>query len=226
MGASLGKGKTSHGAYQIIQEVSDSLEDLNYKTLKESFSYLKRKGLIRSLKEPIITSAGIQRLNEKIPKYKKKRIWDKAIYLVTYDIPEEKKKFRNQLRNLLKSIGAAPLQVSVWLTPYNPSKILKKFTKTSGFSGEIIVSCMGKDGFIGEESIKQLVNRIYKLEKINDRYREFIHQHTRLIHNKSKTIVYYLSILKDDPQLPFELLPEDWMGGKAHQLYKKLTSTN
>ncbi|MBU1327173.1 hypothetical protein KKB64_04890 [Patescibacteria group bacterium] len=32
----------------------------------------------------------------------------------------------------------------------------------------------------------------------------------------------YLSILRDDPQLPFQLLPDNWLGLKAYQLYRKI----
>ena len=43
LGSSLGKGKTSRGAYRAINEASRSLEDFNYQTLKRAAAYLKRK---------------------------------------------------------------------------------------------------------------------------------------------------------------------------------------
>ena len=225
LGASLGKGKTSHGAYQIIQEVSDSLEDLNYKTLKESFSYLKRKGLIRSLKEPKITQMGVKKLQETIPIYQQNRPWDESIYLVTYDIQETNRHYRNQLRAVLKRLGSALLQASVWITPYNPEKILRDFSSKPSFKGEIIISCIGKDGYIGEEKIEKLISRVFSLNDLNLRYKQFI-KHYKNSDDKWNAAVLYLSILKDDPQLPFELLPDDWLGDKAIKLFRKLTTTN
>jgi len=221
-GASLGKGKTSRGAYRVIQEASKDLEELNYQTLKQSFVHLKRKGLIRSLKEPIITQLGKQRLNSLVPEYQHQRTWDKVIYLVTYDIQETKRVYRNKLRDVLKKLGAAPLQASVWLTPYNPEKILREFSSTPGFIGEIIVSCVGKDGYIGEEQLGDLIYRIYNLDKINQRYQQFIEEYKQG-HDKWNAAVLYLSILKDDPQLPFELLADDWVGDQAYLIYKNLT---
>ena len=221
-GASLGKGKTSRGAYRVIQEASKDLEELNYQTLKQSFVHLKRKGLIRSLKEPIITQLGKQRLNSLVPEYQHQRTWDKVIYLVTYDIQETKRVYRNKLRDVLKKLGAAPLQASVWLTPYNPEKILREFSSTPGFIGEIIVSCVGKDGYIGEEQLGDLIYRIYNLDQINQRYQQFIDQYKQS-RDKWSAAVLYLSILKDDPQLPFELLADDWVGDQAYLIYKNLT---
>ena len=226
LGSSLGKGKTSRGAYRAINEASRSLEDFNYQTLKRAAAYLKRKGLLRTLKEPQITAAGIKRLKNSIPVYQKKRPWDGSVYLVTYDIPENERSVRNQLRELLKKIGAGYLQASVWITPYNPEKILQEFHQEKNKRGEIIVSCIGKDGYIGEQSLKKLVGKVYNLEKINDRYRDFLARFDKKgnikgIH-KRETAVDYLCILRDDPQLPWELLPEDWQGDKAYELYQKI----
>ncbi|MCG2691249.1 CRISPR-associated endonuclease Cas2 [Microgenomates group bacterium] len=221
-GAAIGKGKTSRGAYRAVEEATKELEEFNYQTLKQTFDHLKRKGLIRSLQEPIITQLGKQRLNSLVPEYQHQRTWDKVIYLVTYDIQETKRLYRNKLRELLRKLGAAPLQASVWLTPYNPEKILREFSSTPGFAGEIIVSCVGKDGYIGEEQLGDLIYRIYNLDKINQRYQQFIDQYKQS-HDKWNAAVLYLSILKDDPQLPFELLADDWVGDQAYLIYKNLT---
>lgn len=221
-GSSVGKGRTSRGAYLAVQEATKDLEEFNYCTLKLCFDYLKRKGLIRTLKGPLITQFGKKRLNNIVPEYQQRRTWDKVIYLVTYDILETKRNYRNQLREILQKLGAAPLQASVWLTPYNPEKILREFSSTPGFAGEIIVSCVGKDGYIGEEQLGDLIYRIYNLDKINQQYQQFIDQYKQS-HDKWNAAVMYLSVLRDDPQLPFELLADDWVGDQAYLIYKNLT---
>lgn len=226
-GSLLGKGRTSLGAHQALDEAAAELEIINYQTLKRALINLKRQGLVRSLREPIITQQGKKRLTRLIPHYQKNRIWDKVLYLIAYDIPETKRRFRNKLRQLLESTGGGLLQASVWITPYNPQIFLKEFTQTPGFSGEIIVSCVGKDGYIGSEDIKSLINRVYRLESINQKYLNFIEKFNSPSGEKrhnSSAAVHYLSILKMDPQLPFELLPSDWAGDEAHDLYCRLTS--
>lgn len=227
LGASMGKGKTSRGAYQAIREAEEELEGLNYQKLKQTFVDLKRRGLIRSLKEPEITASGRKRLQSFLPRYQKERPWDKVIYLITYDIAEKRHIWRDRLREFINKIGAGRLQNSVWLTPFNPQKLLKEFINTeAGFEGEIIVSCIGKDGYIGEESLKDLISRVYKLEEINQAYEEFLQKYQHGTHDKWHTAVGYLSILQRDPQLPWELLPTGWAGDKAYELYEKIMNKN
>lgn len=230
LSSSIGKSPSHHGASQMVNEALDSLEDINYKTLKRSFLHLKKKGLVRILKEFEITDYGRKRLKEVLPTYQKDRPWDQVIYLITYDILEEKRIYRDQLRKILIKLGAGYLQGSVWLTPYNPQKILKEFSQSSDFEGEIIVSRIGKDGYIGEESLEELISRVYKLEELNEEYQNFINEAST---NKSpsdkehkwNTAVSYLCILQRDPQLPWELLPEDWKGDKAYKRYSEIIST-
>jgi len=218
LGASWGKGKTSRGAHQTLDEAMAGLAAVNYQTLKRAIMHLKRQGLIRSLKEPAITRAGKTRLARIIPQYQKKRPWDRVLYLVTYDIPEVKRKYRNELRTMLKTLGAGYLQGSVWITPYNPQTLLQDYVKKPGFAGDIIISCIGRDGYIGNEDIKTLVSRVYRLDEINAKYLDFINRYQ---HN-SNAAVQYLYILKEDPQLPFELLPNEWAGDKAHEIFDKI----
>lgn len=224
MGSTLGKSKTSKGGYQAAREASESLDEFNYQTIKEGLRNLRRKGLIRALKEPEITSAGYKRLKSLLPAYQLKRPWDKAVYLIIYDIEEDKHYLRDKLREYLIKLGAGFLQASVWLIPYNPQQILKDFSSKNYFAGEIIVSCIGKDGYIGEESLEQLINRVYKLDDLNYQYKEFINKFSHLRVDKWQTAVAYLSILQQDPQLPWELLSDDWLGDKAYRLYQKILS--
>ena len=81
---------------------------------------------------------------------------------------------------------------------------------------------MGTDGAIGEEKLPDLIRRVYRLDALNERYTEFIEKYER---KKNLTSVFgmstdYFSILKDDPQLPFVLLPDDFLSEKAYLVYQ------
>jgi len=52
-------------------------------------------------------------------KIKKPRRWDKKWRIITFDIPEKKRKIRNQITGLLRQIGFLRLQDSVWVYPYD-----------------------------------------------------------------------------------------------------------
>jgi len=222
---------TLYDADKALERTYDDLTRINYQQIKQTIYYLKRKGLVKYIKRekillPKITTEGKRRLENLIPVYDARRIWDKRIYLVAYDIPETKKKDRDVFRRYLKRIGCGLLQASVWLTLYNPKEILREFIKERGLKGQVLISDLGEDGSIGEEDLKELVARVYDLDKLDQRYLEFYQEwrsKNKLSNSEKARINFsFYSILTDDPQLPFDLLPEDWIGDKAYKLLKKL----
>lgn len=237
VGASIGKTGPS-GVHRAFREADEFLEKVNHQTLAATWYQLTRKRLItykkrQNLYSPQITDFGKKRLEENFPQYRKNRPWDKRIYLVAYDIPENANLKRDKFRFFLKKIGARLLQESTFLTPYNPRQLINEFVRRYKIPGIIIVSDVGTDGGVGETSIQDLLVRLYGLEKLNDRYKEFIskgkNDRREFIKNsqlREKPFQYllfeYLSILKDDPQLPFALLPRGWLGDKAYILYERL----
>lgn len=215
--------------YLIEGRVQEDLEKFNYQSLKRALQFLKRNGLVQTFKEadtlPKITQSGERKLKNILPFYDERRIWDGRIYLVTYDIPQEKNKIRDYLRVYLKKIGCGMLQQSIWLTPYNPTKLVEKFISEHNLSEELIlVSSIGKNGTIGQMTLQELVEKVYKLSALNQRYLEFILELNNEKLSKAQKVFQFLTILKDDPQLPFALLPDNWAGDKAYRFFKELTN--
>lgn len=215
--------------YLIEDRVSEDLGSFNYQTIKRAVVQLRQKGVIQYLKEkntlPEITKNGEDRLNKLIPFYDEKRIWDGRIYLVSYDIPIDENNQRHYLREYLKTIGCGILQQSIWITPYNPTKLLKTFVTEHDLSEELIlVSSIGKNGNVGNMSINELMEKVFCLNNLNRRYLEFITGIKEKKESKGTLVFWYLSILKDDPQIPFSLLPDDWLGDKAYQYFQTLNS--
>jgi len=167
-----------------------------------------------------ITKEGRERLSSLVPIYHEKRAWDNRMYLVTYDIPETHRKQRNILRESLQRIGCGRLQDSVWMTPYNPTDILTDVVEHNNLQGTVIISTIGKDGSIGEESLPELIIRIYCLEELNKRYIVWLEEAKNRKQIDHWIILKYLSILQEDPQLPFSLLPSWWKGDVAYQQVK------
>lgn len=206
--------------------VGNDLEEFNYETIKRSISYLKKKGLIQAERErltlPQITEEGQKRLSSILPRYDEKRVWGKRVYLITYDLPIKKNKERNYLRFFLKKIGCGMLQKSVWVTPYNPTKLLEQFTKEKGLNDLILISSLGKDGTVGNTDLSDLFVEVYELKSLNEKYKEFIFKAKENKSTKEQLVFYYLNILGNDPQLPFPLLPEWWVGDIANKYFNKI----
>lgn len=222
VGTSIGKSGP-RGIHDAFREADQILSQINHKTLAATWYQLRKKKLLTYIKRknvynPQITDYGRKRIEETTPCYHKKRPWDKRIYLITYDIPEKSRKKRDKLRRFLIQLRCKLIQESVFLTPYNPRELIHNFDKKYEIPGTIIVSDVGRDGGIGETDIKDLLVNLYSLTKINERYEIFI-KNTKRKNDKRMLLFEYLSILKDDPQLPFELLPKGWLGEKANGFY-------
>ncbi|MFC1646706.1 PaaX family transcriptional regulator C-terminal domain-containing protein [Patescibacteria group bacterium] len=194
--------------------------DYNYEKIKRAVINAKRRGLIRKNKHhawPEITKAGFKRLAQTIPVYDEKRIWDGKIYLVTYDIPEKYHYDRDYLRESLIKLGSGKLQNSVWINFFDLTVVIKKLITEKTIHGSVIVSSIGKDGFLGKTHIKSRIIDIYKLIDLNDRYEKWMDSN---FDSKNELLLSYLKILNDDPQIPFALLPSWWKGNKAYNEVK------
>ena len=221
-------GEVSRRTQDVLDLVG---EDLNYRTIKNTIRKLIAAGLVvkntkRTALELAITKLGRERIEAIIPTYHRDRPWDKHLYLVSYDIPAKPNHKREMLREYLRRIGARLLQESLWLTPYSPRDLVDDFVSVKEIGGSILVSKLGTDGAIGEESLPDLIRRVYQLDALNARYDEFIETYE----NKKRVIPFkatvdYLSILKEDPQLPFPLEPKEFLGKKAFRLFQAITNT-
>lgn len=223
--SSFGKSGTSRGTHRAFEEAEEALAEINYQTIKKAIFQLRKKGFLyyknRHSKETMnITKEGIARLKELVPSYKIKRTWDGRVYLITYDIPEKQRYNREILRSYIIRLGGAKLQESVFLIPYNPRLTLRSFIQERNLAGVVIISDLGSDATIGEEDLKTLIGRLYQLYELNERYKEFIDTLKKASYPQFWYAAKYLSILDDDPQLPFELLPDDWRGDEAYKLFK------
>lgn len=199
------------------------LHQVNFEVIKEALKTARRNGWIKERRRnamPEVTKEGRRRLARVVPQYDERRTWDGRMHLVTYDIPERRKVDRERLREYLRRIGCASLQESVWITPYNPIDLVRLFVEQKELSGTVIVSDLGKDGAVGEEDIRALLVRVYKLESLNEQYEEWLGAVEDADAVDHHLFIRYLAILDDDPQLPFALLPPWWKGDKAYSLVK------
>lgn len=215
---------TIQGAGEAMEK---DLVSLNSDTIKRALAHLKTKGLIQAVREKTlegkITSAGKRRLRSTIPVYDSERVWDGILYLVTYDIPTVQNHLRDLLRRFLLKIGCGLLQESVWINPYNPTKLVEQFVSSRNIDGTILVSHIGKDGSIGGMALPELIEKVYKLDALNLRYADFLSEYEAAgTTDRHRAIFAYLSILRDDPQLPFKLLPDQWLGEGAYKLFRRI----
>ncbi len=217
-------------ANRAVEEAQSMLATVNYKTIKNALYQLTKRGLIkrspkRTSLELAITKAGKERIDEILPTYRTTRPWDGHVYLISYDIPTKANPSRNLLREYIKATGGALLQESLWLNPYNPTLLLERYAEKHAIKGRILVSRLGTDGAIGEDTLESLLRRVYNLDHLTDDYEVFIDTYK----NKQNASPFfatidYHSILRHDPQLPFPLEPKDFPARHAYDIFRSITT--
>lgn len=179
----------------------------------------KKKGWISN--DLKLTKQGEKRLKEIFPSSQKPLKWEKKWYLVIFDIPESLRYKRDILREKLKQLGFGQLQQSVWISPFNYIYNIAKIIQEYHLGSYVIFSVTEK---LGLEESQELSGRIWKIDEVNEEYKKFIQKYSSLKKiPKFSLKIDFFSILKQDPQLPKELLPSDWKGEEAFNLYKRLS---
>jgi len=155
-----------------------------------------------------------------------KRKWDRKWRLVIFDIAEVDKKTRDNFRAKLREFGFGMLQQSVWITPYDFASDLREFIQALSL-GENAFVLETASIIAGDE--KDLVAKVWPLEDINQSYQDLFSLLTKLrgreqisIEELRKIRSQYLEILREDPCLPKELLPQDWYRQKVEEILKRL----
>lgn len=226
--STIGRTKGPADIFQASVKAELLSYQVNFKQLKNAYRKLREKGLITSIKEwqdrQIATNEGIKRLKNLIPFYDEERFWDGNLYLVQYDIPIRQNQIRDRLRDwFLKRLGAVALQKSSYLLFNDPSDLIKSFLDNcSDFEGSILISRLKKDGILGKGQLEKYIWRKSGLDKVNIQYSNFIteYKNEKKI-NKINMYNDYFSILKEDPQIPFALMPDEYIGDEAYLLFLK-----
>ena len=179
-----------------------------------------------------LLSSGAQRIF-----VRKDTRWDGTWNIVTYSIHEEERKTRDTLRRELSWMGYGTLAGATMISPYDLTDEVLKLAEELGVTGHIQIFQAKQQGLT---DAKKIVSTCWDLEKIHGMYASFMEEYEpryedwlqrlrsgetieageyfverfALIHEYRKLPFY-------DPDLPEELLPEDWLRPAAADLFQK-----
>lgn len=148
----------------------------------------------------------------------RRKKWDGLWRIVFYDIPEKQKSTRQSLKIKLQELGFGMVQESVYLSPFNVADDLGEFLVAHGLSEMVFVS-VGRKIF-GDDSL-DLVKNVWHLDKLQEKY-EQLYQKILESNNFDEAFREYMEVLEEDPCLPLEFLPRDWIGEKVYTVMKGL----
>lgn len=204
---------------------------------------LKTKNISKIIKNGEVffelTRQGNEKIRTKFPLLSlQKKAWDKKWRMAVYDIEEINRRVRNSFRNKLKELGFAQLQESVWITPHDFLKDIYEFLEINELLSKVVL--IETENFFIED-LKELANKLWHLEEINNLYKDIYLQLTQkgiykkcpykqnIVQKKNDDRTKNSENLKEkiikvffsDPHLPEELLPYDWFGEKIRELIKR-----
>lgn len=163
--------------------------------------------------------------------------WDGRWHLLTYSIPESKRHLRRRLRRRLLWLGFGALHQATWISCRNLRAEVEKVVDDLGIRPYVEFFAAEHQGFASDEEI---VARCWNLKGLHGYYTTFVaHYGPPFEAHKARLktdntldpkecfmqrfmlIHEYRSSPYLDPNLPLELLPDDWLGERAAQLFQQ-----
>jgi len=155
--------------------------------------------------------------------------WPGKWHMVIYSVPELQRGLREQLRKRLAWTGFGPLSASVWISPHDRTEaVIAAFSENTAIHLDVFESQSRS-----QSANRDLAARAWDLETLNNDYRRWLAANqTRLSSYRTNelcgppALIERMRLINDyrhfpfrDPDLPIELLPEGWLGGKAHSWF-------
>jgi phenylacetic acid degradation operon negative regulatory protein len=155
--------------------------------------------------------------------------WDGSWTLLCFSLPESWQRQRHDLRSQLAWAGFGPLQGGLWIAPGHVT--VDRIVADLGLAAHVRVFRAHADELT---DVGQLVNDAYHLDTLAARYRDF---RTRWggdapqpfiddpLAAHLSIVTEWLQIIRGDPRLPVQHLPDDWPAVPAQQTFHHLEAT-
>jgi phenylacetic acid degradation operon negative regulatory protein len=205
---------------------------------RSAISRLKRRGILQSLRHG--TSAGYQlsAAAEAILREGDARIFRRrrataadGWVLAVFSVPESERHRRHVLRSELTRLGFGMVAPGVWITPAHPQDSTAETLRRLELDGYADLFHADHLAF-GDPAAK--IRHWWDLDELERQYASFIAAHepvrSRWEHDGAATeraaFADYVRVLTDwrrlpylDPGLPADLLPPDWIGLRAAEVF-------
>lgn len=166
----------------------------------------------------------IRKFNENISR--QRADWDG-----TWNMLFIKNKFPDELMQSIKQLGFGSLSRELWVSPYDHSGSIVELSKKNKLRFYLFQSKL-----IENSRPDNLVNDIWPITELAKEYNQYLedlgkttgHLNQKSFKNGKGLPILHLFgirllwIIKQDPQLPLQLLPENWMGVRAVEKFFRI----
>lgn len=154
--------------------------------------------------------------------------WDGRWLTLLASVPESRRDLRHQLRTGLTWAGLGSPAPGVWITPHVSREAeAKQVVESLGLEGAVFSFC---GPFAGIGSERAMVEQAWHLGDLAVAYEEFVGSFAGLRPEPGdQVLLAQIRLVHEwrrfprlDPQLPLELLPPEWIGVRAANVFNDL----
>ncbi len=218
-------------------------DDSHRLTYEAAVCRLRRQGLIacrRTRGHPPLMKV-LPKAEEYFPvEARPERLWNSGWsglwYLLSYDVPEAHKSYRENLRRFLRRNRMGALHASVWITPRDIRALYADLTEAGGL-GEYAVLLESRT-VLGQDA-QELVRRAWDMRRLDNAQAWFCEtaneavsrvltqalKPTELTSLARDAVAAYYAVMENDPLLPRELWPRDYLGPRTLTAFRDLQET-
>ena len=161
--------------------------------------------------------------------------WNGYWSVIVYFIPEDQRGARDRLRQELTWLGYGPLSTATWISPHDLGNEVQELVKKLGIKKYVQIF---QAKHLGSSNPKAIISRCWDLDRIHKRYANFVTEHrvrldehqdrirngggispSEFFAERFKLIHEYRRLPFFDPDLPEELLPENWLRSQASTMF-------
>jgi phenylacetic acid degradation operon negative regulatory protein len=208
--------------------------------VRSAISRLKQRGLLEPRRQDGAAGYGLSARGGAILAEGDRRIFQRprassadGWLLAVFSVPEDQRARRHALRSRLAWLGFGSVAAGVWIAPAQLAAETRDVLASDGLSGYVSLFTAG---YLAFGDVRQEVGRWWDLDRLEQLYQAFIDAAGPVLagwqargDDPGQAFADYVRVLTAwrrlpflDPGLPPELLPPDWNGTRAADLFDRL----
>ncbi len=208
--------------------------------VRSAISRLKQRGLLEPRRQGGAAGYGLSARGTAILAEGDRRIFQRprassadGWLLAVFSVPEDQRARRHALRSRLAWLGFGSVAAGVWIAPAQLAAETTDVLASDGLSGYVSLFTAG---YLAFGDVRQEVGRWWDLDRLEQLYQAFIDAAGPVLAgwqarggDPGQAFADYVRVLTAwrrlpflDPGLPPELLPPDWNGATAADLFEQL----
>ena len=163
--------------------------------------------------------------------------WNGRWQMAVYSLPEGKRPLRNELRQKLEWFGFGNLAPGTWISAHNRQSELQPIIEELGIRENVLL-CMAEN--VGGMLDTEIVQRCWNLDELAAEYEQFVArwqpqfaqvQMANILSPEARFAKRFWLTFdfqpfpRKDPNLPANLLPANWIGHTARDLFTQFRQT-